>query len=161
MVGSACDAPHAINPDRDDWQRGDYYVVGGSGRVVAPHAVSILAGLRAKGVGTVVSRSDSVAEALAAAGQARALLVCASSVTSENADRSSLKLDQHELLVGLSAAAASGALTVPLVVALMAPGAVAVAPWAHGASEILAMFLGGQETGNGWADVLLLSLIHI
>ena len=30
----------------------------------------------------------------------------------------------------------------------------AVAPWADHAQAVLAMFLGGQETGNGWADVL-------
>ena len=43
---------------------------------------------------------------------------------------------------------------VPLVVAVMAPGQVAVSPWAQNASAVLTMFLGGQETGHGWADVL-------
>ena len=157
MAGSACGAGHSIDVEADDWKAGDYYVVGGSGRVVSNRAVSITAALTAAGVQTTTSDTDDLADALAIATPATAdyLLVCAGGVTFEDADRPTLKVDQHDLLVGLAAAASSGALHVPLVVALMAPGQLAVAPWVDGADAVAAMFLGGQETGNGWADVLL------
>ena len=51
---------------------------------------------------------------------------------------------------GLAEARAARTLAVPLVVAVMAPGQVAVAPWAEGASAVVATFLAGQETGNAW-----------
>ena len=41
LVGTACDAPHSIDVDRSDWTAADYYVIGGSGRVVSDRAVSI------------------------------------------------------------------------------------------------------------------------
>jgi len=157
LAGSACAAPHQIDVEADDWKRGDYYVVGGSGRVVSDRAVSILEGLRAAGLHVPderVSRTDAPADALAAAAGASHLLVCASGTTSEDQDRPNLRVDQHDLLVALAAAAHSGELGVPLVVALMAPGQLAVAPWATNAAAVVTMFLGGQETGNGWADVL-------
>merc|ERR1719382_803064 len=39
------------------------------------------------------------------------------------------------------------------VVLTQIPGAVLM-PWRHQVSGILTMFLGGQETGSAWADVL-------
>ena len=155
VVGSACDASHEIDAE-GDWKAGDYYVVGGSGRVVGGYAVSILGGLVASGVATVVSATDHVADAIAVAAGADYVLVCAAGTTTEDDDRATLRLDQHELLVGLSAASTDGTLGgAHLVVAAMAPGAIAVSPWSEHAHAILLMFLGGQETGNGWADVLL------
>ena len=64
-------------------------------------------------------------------------------------------MDRHALLSGLAEARAARTLAVPLVVAEMAPGQVAAAPSAEGASAVVAIFLAGQETGNAWADVLL------
>lgn len=50
LVGSACSARHAINVDHADWMTGDYYVVGGSGRVVSNRAISIHDALVQRGV---------------------------------------------------------------------------------------------------------------
>ena len=156
VVGSACGATHSIDVEKDDWKTGDYYVVGGSGRVVAASAVSTLAALQAAGIATVVSPTDDVAPALHAASQAAYVLVCASGTTSEDQDRPTLRLDQHSLLTQLSSARADGSLgSAKLIVAAMAPGAIAVSPWKDGADAIMAMFLGGQESGHGWADALL------
>lgn len=38
LVGSACDAAHEIDVEKDDWMKADYYVMGGSGRVVSDRA---------------------------------------------------------------------------------------------------------------------------
>jgi beta-glucosidase len=154
LVGSACGAAHDIDPE-GDWTAGDYYVVGGSGRVVSDRAVSIRAALEQRGRSNlVVSSSDSLSEALEAAAAADVVVACGSGVTYESADRRTLRLDQHDLLIGLSEASISGQLGAPLVVAVMAPGQVATAPWSDGASGVLTIFLAGQATGNAWADVL-------
>lgn len=155
LVGSACGAPHSIDVESVDWAAGDYYVVGGSGRVVSDRAVTIRAALERRGVSLVVSSSDRLGEALAAAANADVVLACGSGVTRESEDRRTLRLDQHELLTGLAQAASTGELAVPYVVAVMAPGQVAAAPWSDWAHAVVAMFLAGQETGNAWADVLL------
>ena len=155
LVGSACGAAHSIDTEKADWTVGDYYVVGGSGRTVSDRAVSIRAALEARGVRLVVSSSDDVDAALTAAAAADVVVACGSAKTWESEDRRTLRLDQHALLSGLAEARAARTLAVPLVVAVMAPGQVAVAPWAEGASAVVAIFLAGQETGNAWADVLL------
>lgn len=107
-----------------------------------------------------VSLSDNADDALALVETHRATVIvaCGGGTTHENEDRPSLQLDQHGLLVGLSRAARDPQRVPPmppLVVAVMAPGQVAVAPWSTGASAVAALFLAGQETGNAWADVLL------
>eukprot|EP00966_Prymnesium_polylepis_P218833 5064267-Prymnesium_polylepis.1 len=76
-------------------------------------------------------------------------VACAGGTTSEGRDRPTLRLDQHDLLVRLAAARR----TIPLVVAVMAPGAVA-APWAAGVDAAAALFLAGQATGAAWAAAL-------
>ena len=88
--------------------------------------------------------------ALSAAEGADAVIACAGATTTESRDRESLRLDQHDLLMALGAAA----LPAPLIVVSLAPGAVE-APWAANASAVVNLFLGGQETGNAVADVLL------
>ena len=158
LLGSACAAAH-FDHVPDDWTAGDYYVVGGSGRVVGPYAVSVAAGLRARGVDARVEPSDDVEVALAAARAADVAIVCGGATTTESRDRSSLRLDQHELITSLAARlaadrAADAASAPPLVVLTLAPGAV-VAPWAADASAVANMFMGGQEAGHAWADVLL------
>jgi hypothetical protein len=67
-----------------------------------------------------------LAGALEAASKAERVLVCAGGTTSEDQDRKSLLLDQHALLVGLAEAVSRHELTAPLIVAIMAPGQVAV-----------------------------------
>lgn len=66
LVGSACDAPHVSVTAK--WQQGDYYVVGGSGRVVSDKAISISRALLAhEGVAIgAISPSDILEEALEA-----------------------------------------------------------------------------------------------
>ena len=155
IVGSACGATHSIDPDTADWTAGDYYVVGGSGRVVSNRAISITAALRRRGLSIRISASDDVDRALAAAVNADMVLACGGGKTWENEDRPTLRLDQHALLAGLSHARSSGQLQKPLAVAVLAPGQVAVSPWHQGADAVLAMFLAGQATGEAWADVLL------
>lgn len=151
LVGSACSRAHSIDVEREDWTAADYYVVGGSGRVVSDRAVSIRAGLEARGVRLRVSPTDSLDGALRAAAGSDVVLACGGAVTTESRDRPTLRLDQHALLSALSAAAGLP----PLVVAVLAPGAVATAPWHEGAAAVATLFLGGQETGHAWADVLL------
>jgi len=166
LVGSACSKPHAIDVATADWREGDYYVTGGSGRVVAPpeRAFSIkraLEGRRAdRGISLSVSETDSVEEALAAIapasgeGAVEVVIACGGGVTSESYDRPSLRLDQDDFLTQLGAALAATPGAPPLVVLAMAPGQI-VAPWATHASAAVAMFLAGQETGRAWAAVLL------
>ena len=48
LVG-ACDSTHDVDAAFADWTHGDYYVVGGSGRVLSYDAVSLAAALRARG----------------------------------------------------------------------------------------------------------------
>jgi len=160
LVGSACSARHAINVDHADWMTGDYYVVGGSGRVVSDRAISIRDALVQRGLQVAASLSDDADDALALVETHRATVIvaCGGGTTHENGDRPSLRLDQHDLLVSLSRAARDLQRVPPmppLVVAVMAPGQVATAPWSVGASAVVTLFLAGQETGNAWADVLL------
>ena len=161
LIGSACDASHSIDPERSDWTDGDYYVVGGSGRVIAAHAVSIREGLARRGFRLRVSTSDRLDDALVAAEGSDAIIACGAGRTAEASDRPTLRLDQHDLLAALgerTASATASSTTAspfpPLIVAVMAPGAVATSPWAESASAVVALFLGGQESGHAWADVL-------
>ena len=89
VVGAACDAHHsfaALNAgsQMDSWNRGDYYVVGGSGRVVSDRAASVLAGLRAHaashGLTLRTSPTDDVAAALTAMQGASVAIACGGSV---------------------------------------------------------------------------------
>jgi len=152
VLGSACARQHQPRQLLSNWALGDYYVVGGSGRVLAPHAVSVLEGLRGRGLDLQESASDSLPDAQAALQGADVAIVCGGATSAEASDRYSLSLDQEAFILQvLQQAAASG---VPVVVVALAPGAI-VAPWKRGAAASLAIFLSGQETGNAAADVLL------
>ena len=151
LVGGACSADHVIEAE-GDWRWGDYYVIGGSGRVVTSRATSIRAALAARGVQLVVSETDALDPALAAAQGADVVVACGGATATESIDRNTLALDQDDFLIQLAdALRGHGA---PLVVAAMAPGAI-LAPWAQKASAAVLMFLAGQATGEAWADVLL------
>ncbi|KAL1508433.1 hypothetical protein AB1Y20_004537 [Prymnesium parvum] len=149
LIGSACDAPHDIDVT-GDWMQADYYVMGGSGRVVSNRAVSIRQGLENRGIKLNLAPSEDLDAALRAMVGADIALVCAGTTSTEMRDRPNLELDQHNFLSELAEHA-----PIPLVAAVIAPGAIIVSPWIHGASAAVAMFLAGQETGNAWADVLL------
>jgi len=144
LVGSACDAYRTLT------NAPDYYAVGGSGRVVSPRSVSIADALALRGVRVRPSFSDSLPAALDAAVGADVVVACGGAATKEETDRASLRLDQHDFLVSLGKA-----LEAPLVVLAVSPGALVVEPWVGRARAVLALFLGGQETGHAFADVLL------
>ena len=58
MVGSACDADYKTEDLLADgsWDHGNYYILGGSGRVMNPGAtVSILAGITARAAAASVT----------------------------------------------------------------------------------------------------------
>jgi len=149
-------------------------VMGGSGRTISDKGVSLKQALQARGLDLVVSPTDDLDAALQAAHGADVVVACGGATSTESLDRSSLKLDQHWFLVALGeilAADAHGASTIAtdvtkgtaaegvaagprLVVLAMAPGAV-LADWAAKADGAALMFLGGEQSGNGWADVLL------
>lgn len=132
---------------------GDYYSGGGSGHVVAEHVVTPLAGIQDRaasaGIKVLASPSDELEAALAVAGEADVTIVIAATTSSESVDRKDLRLDGNADTL-ISAVATRAKKTLVLV---QAPGAVLL-PWRHNVSGILCMFLGGQQTGAAWADVL-------
>eukprot|EP00928_Gymnodinium_smaydae_P037442 TRINITY_DN25992_c0_g1_i1.p1 TRINITY_DN25992_c0_g1~~TRINITY_DN25992_c0_g1_i1.p1 ORF type:complete len:838 (-),score=104.78 TRINITY_DN25992_c0_g1_i1:517-3030(-) len=152
VLGGAC----AQQPDAkamvDDFMAGDYYVVGGSGRVLSERSVSILQGLRNRGLRLTESTSDSMNAAVKAMQDADVAIICGGATSSEGVDRTSLRLDNEAFL--MKALQHANDMRIPAVVVALAPGAI-VAPWRHSASAALAMFLSGQETGNAAADVLM------
>ena len=79
LVGAACARKHTIDADRADWKEGDYYVTGGSGRVVAADGATLsiryaleerLRALAAAASNATSSSSSSAAAAAAAAAAA-------------------------------------------------------------------------------------------
>jgi len=151
VLGSACDAPNDVEAMLRDWQMGNAYTVGGSGRVIARDPVSVLAGIRShapEGLEIVVEASDDAREALKVTRDVDAALLCGSSTSHEGDDRDSLAVDQEAFVAEVLAKIA-----VPSIVLVLIPGAVTI-PWVVNASAAVAMFLSGQATGNAAADVL-------
>jgi len=135
------------------WWKGDYYSGGGSGHIAAAHVVTPLEGISKRaqlaGLNVVGSPSNDTAQAIEAARQCDVTIVVGATTGHESLDRENLHLDgtADELISVLSRASKK------LVVLLMIPGAV-LTPWRNDAQAILAMFLGGETTGDAWADVL-------
>ena len=150
VVGGACAAVHDAETLMKRWDLGDYYVVGGSGRVVAARITSVLDALRADGADIVGVSGDDLDAALAAAAGADVVVACGGAATTEAADRDSLRLDNHDFLTALVA----GVEDTPVVLVALAPGAV-VLPQADAAAAALVCFLCGEATGLAIADVLL------
>lgn len=158
VVGSAATAqPYNSDPkDGGQWNRGDYYSGGGSGHVTAGYVVTPLDGIRARASakGIQVSNStdsDDLDKAVEVAKAAAVTIVVAATTTGEASDRSSLELDNNaDALIQAVAKVSKN-----VIVLLQIPGAVLM-PWRNLGSvkAIAALFLGGQETGNAWADVL-------
>lgn len=157
VVGSAASAasfdPNGIGQGEEgDWATGDYYSGGGSGHV-AGHAVTVIAGLRAQAADNDIridaSLSDDIGQAVEIAKSVDVAIVVLGTTSGESRDRETLALDgDADALVEAVAKAAR-----KVVVLVMAPGAV-VMPWRHSADAIAIMFLGGQETGSAWADIV-------
>ena len=149
VVGGACAAVHDAETLMQRWDLGDYYVVGGSGRVVASKITSVLDALRADGADVVGVAGDDLDAARTAAAGADVIVACGGAATTEAADRDSLRLDNHDFLTALVEAADR-----PVVLVALAPGAV-VLPQADAAAAALVCFLCGEATGLALADVLL------
>eukprot|EP00929_Paragymnodinium_shiwhaense_P028907 TRINITY_DN16680_c0_g1_i1.p1 TRINITY_DN16680_c0_g1~~TRINITY_DN16680_c0_g1_i1.p1 ORF type:complete len:790 (-),score=188.90 TRINITY_DN16680_c0_g1_i1:334-2646(-) len=152
VIGSPAVAK-AYNPAKgSSWNQGDYYSGGGSGHVTAASVVTPFDGIHqraSKEMEVTLLASDNATEAAAAARKHDLAIVVAATTSGEAADRANLLLDYNanELI---SAVAATGK---PVVVLVQAPGAVLM-PWKDKVAAAAIMFLGGQETGNAWADVL-------
>lgn len=78
------------------------------------------------------------------------IITCGASWSTEGSDRSSLRVDQDAYIQELIAHSSK----VPVAVLLQIPGAVVTSSFDTGAAAIMSMFLAGQATGLGWADVL-------
>jgi len=155
IIGSAADAP-SYDPNgqgqgHGDWATGDYYSGGGSGHLsgdVVSAAKGIKDEAQSLGIDVVTSFSNEVEAGVHAAKQADVAIVVAGTTSGESRDRVDLNLDDDaDKLIGAVQRAAT------TIVLVQAPGAV-VMPWRDSVDGILIMFLGGQETGTAWADVL-------
>jgi len=137
-----------------DWATGDYYSGGGSGHMVSGRLITPLRGISSRAaagnIEVASSPTDDVEAGLEAAGAADLVVVVAATTSGESRDRESLALDGGvgDLIGALSAQHGDR-----LVVLVQSPGAF-VAPWRDSVAGILAMFLGGQETGAAWASIL-------
>lgn len=154
IVGSACDAPNDIDTMLDQWNVGNYYVVGGSGRVIPASVTTIVEGLKERaeassvGYTLVLSLSDSVEDALVAMEGADAAVVCGGATTTESVDRDSLQIDQQDFITQVAADS-----DVPTIVVAMTPGSV-LTPWKNDVEAMVDIFLGGAATGKAIAAVL-------
>jgi len=139
----------------DAWAVGDYYSGGGSGHVVARRFVSPLDGIRSRaqqeGIRVISSPTNNVSEAVFASKLVDVIIVVVATTSGESKDRENLSLDGEadSLIEALSAVA----LHRKIIVLMQIPGAV-LTPWRQSVHAILAMFLGGQETGLAWGTVL-------
>lgn len=149
LVGSACAAMPDVDALLKDWTLGDYYTIGGSGRVICRDPVPILSALQTSGLALQPSESDSVDDAAMAMQGADIVVICAGATSKEGTDRDTLKLDQDEFVNGVLDAAPSG---IPTVLVALTAGAI-TAPWDR-LSAAVAFFLSGQETGHAVADIL-------
>jgi len=155
IIGSVADAP-SYDPNgqgqgHGDWATGDYYSGGGSGHL-SGNVVKAVQGIKKRahsmGIDVITSLSNHVEAGVHAAKQADVAIVVTGTTSGESRDREDLSLDDNadDLVKAVQGAS-------PTVVLVQAPGAV-VMPWRDSVEGILIMFLGGQETGNAWADVL-------
>lgn len=157
IIGSAA-AALAFNPNNPnqgslDWATGDYYAGGGSGHVTAPYVITPLEGISNRalldGIVVLNSTSDNFTEAIEIAKQADVTIVVGGTSSGESRDRESLSLDNNADAL-ISAVSYTGT---KVVVLTQTCGAITM-PWRDDVSAVLSLFLGGQETGNAWADVL-------
>jgi beta-glucosidase len=138
-----------------DWWTGDYYAGGGSGHISSSSVVTPLQGIMRRaeqeGVKVLSSPSNSASQALKVAEHADVLVVVVGTSSGESQDRKNLSLDggADKLIEALAANTTDK----KIIVLMQIPGAVLV-PWRESVDGILAMFLGGQETGSAWGSVL-------
>lgn len=162
IVGAAANAP-SYNPlDGGPWNVGDYYSGGGSGHMVTTQdrQFTVLEGVvsqLSESIELVTSLSNDFGAAVDAARDAEVALVVLGATSGEAEDRRSLDLDCWNCAEGQTAAGLVEAVAAvaPTVVVVLAPGAVLL-PFRdlEGVRAILTLFLGGEQTGHGIADVL-------
>jgi len=152
VVGSACAQQQDISAMVDDWTSANYYVVGGSGRVIPSKVASVLDGLHGRGLNLRESTSDSLSEAESAMQGANIVVVCGGTTSAESSDRVGLHLNEDNFIQEVLTSAI--AMQVPAIVVTLVPGAI-VAPWRELAGAMLSLFLGGQESGHAIGDVLV------
>jgi len=154
VVGSACNADNDVDAMIEQWNLGNYYVVGGSGRVIPASVTTVVEGIKERAEASdvdytlVLSLSDSVDEALTAMEGADAAVVCGGTTSTESVDRASLEIDQQDFITQVAAGS-----DVPTIVVAMTPGSV-LTPWKNDVEAMLNIFLGGAATGKAIASVM-------
>jgi len=152
VVGSACNSDYNLGGLEGAWNLGNYYVLGGSGRVINPKTTPILAGIQSRaqalGYKVVYDGSNDVGNSIRLLQGSNVGIICGATTSTEGNDRNSLYVDQDSFISRILSMK-----PVPVVVALQTPGTVLI-NWRGNASAIINMFLAGQETGGAWADVL-------
>ena len=154
VVGSACDPPNDIERMLKIWNVGNYFVMGGSGRVIPASPISVLEGVKEasveRGIEIVDSISDSVEDGVEAMDDADVVILCGATTSTEGTDRENLYLDQDDFLKEILAQTGE----IPTVVVTITPGATVLSNFADSADGILNVFLAGEETGHAVADIL-------
>jgi beta-glucosidase len=155
VIGSACDSDYKLNALTNTWNLGNYYVLGGSGRVINPNTDHILMGINARaktlGYKVVSDTSNNVQSSLLLWKSATVAIVCGGTTATEGEDRANLVVDQDNFITQLLMNN-NGNLP-PIVVLLSTPGPV-LTNWRSKANAVVNMFLAGEQTANAWADVL-------
>jgi len=97
----------------------------------------------------IEATTDDVASGLQAAKEADVAIVVGGTTSGESMDRANLNLDNNidQLIMAVAS------VNHRTIVLTQAPGAVLM-PWRDHVAGILALFLGGQETGTAWGAVL-------
>jgi beta-glucosidase len=138
------------------WNLGNYYIVGGSGRVINPNTDPIVKSLTARatksGYKLVSDKSNNVQSSLQLWASSTVAIVCGATTSTEGNDRATLLVDQDNFITQLLASKQSKNLP-PVVVILSTPGPV-LTNWRSNANAIVNMFLAGEQTANAWSDVL-------
>lgn len=153
VLGSACFAEPIIDTSKD-WDKGDYYVNGGSGRVLSDRTATVFDGIREANLlnkGPTPHqgpKDDNLTMALEvlrnSEGLVDAVIACGGVTNSEGWDRDSLQLDQHDFLVELASENAKLRDPFPLIIITMSGGAI-LTDFRENASAVLSVFLSGQN----------------
>uniref|UniRef100_A0A7S2Q2D7 Probable beta-glucosidase G n=1 Tax=Zooxanthella nutricula TaxID=1333877 RepID=A0A7S2Q2D7_9DINO len=158
VVGQAASAEPSVwgqqVPGQQGLPAGDYYSGGGSGHIHAnpDNVITALDGItrraRDANIEVVASASSDPSAAVELARQVDVVIVVAGATAMENQDRASLHLDDgaDELIEAVAEVK-------PTVVLMQTPGAV-LTPWRDKVAACLALFMGGQATGQAWGAVL-------